>query len=128
MSDNLSLEEAKNIVGSLEDGLQKQREEKGWDVGFVDDFSEELPAPTKVRLIRRATVYDGMEAKRIAKMHYDPDNKMSNYPLPEQVAAAKLALLVQFDGKQLSLLEIDKFGEDFFTHVLVSFAKYLGSG
>lgn len=118
------LEKAREAVGNLKEAMEKDAAAKGWDVAKADDF-QDTPPPPKVRLLRRSRIGDAITAERIARKHFGA-GKDDYEPTTQEIAIAKFSLLATFNGKHWPIPDIEALGEDFFTHVFVRFAKFLG--
>jgi len=122
------LEKAREMIGDFSEALEKEEIEKGYDIGFSDDFETKvslMPIPV-VKLTRKATVADALKAEQIAKIHYG-EGRTGYEVTGTQLTIARLSVLCTFDGKVWNCDEIGVLGGDFFTHVVVKFSKYLGS-
>jgi len=118
------LEKAREAVGDLSKALEKDAAAKGWDIAEDDEF-QETSAPPKVRLLRRSRIGDAITAERIARKHFG-GGKDDYEPTVQEISIAKFSLIAKFNGEHWPIPDIEALGEDFFTHVFVRFAKYLG--
>jgi hypothetical protein len=120
------LERARDLIGNLSEALEKEEKEKGYDIAIGPDFEADaktIPIP-KVRLLRKSRIEDSLKAEQICKIHFG--NNSDNYTATGQhMLLAKLSILCTFDDKVWNIPEIQKLGEDFFTHVTVKFSKFL---
>ena len=122
------LDEAREIIegaGGVMASLEKQADEKGWDIGT--DFEPDEPKPMpKFRLVRKCLVGDTVNAEKLGEAHYNPNGDRKFQMSPTQMATAKLAILGRFDDEQWSIPDIEaRLENDFFTNIFVRFTKYL---
>jgi len=120
------LEKARELIGDMENALEKEAKEKGFDIDVAPDFEKDLetiPIP-KVRLLRKSRIEDGLKAEQICKIHFGKNS--DNYSATGQhLMLAKMSILCRFNDEVWNITQIERLGEDFFTHITVKFSKYL---
>lgn len=107
--------------------IAKVCEEKGYDIGFDFDIEKETATP-KVRLIRKATVRDSMNAEHLARKEFaieDNEDGTPGAPTPFQMMVCKLAIIGTFNGKVWNVQDIGDLTEDFFSVVALRYLKFL---
>jgi len=112
--------EALKKIDEATEELDKEALEKGYDVDVDESFFNEKPHTAKVRLVKRSTVGDALQADQIARMTFGTEN-----PSYQQLLIAKLSLVCKFNDEIWNVKQIQELSEDFLSHTLLRLAKHL---